>query len=72
MAHSGAELKKIRLEKGIRLEEIHKKTKIHINILKAIEGDSLTDLNPVYLRGFIKIYCNFLGLDPKDYYSQEN
>jgi len=67
MAHSRAELKKIRLAKGIRLEEVHKKTKIHINILKAIEGDGLTNLNPVYLKGFIKIYCNFLGVDPKEY-----
>jgi cytoskeletal protein RodZ len=71
MAHSGAELKKIRLEKGIRLEEVHKKTKVHINILKAIEGDSLTNLSPVYLKGFIKIYCNFLGVDPKDYFSEQ-
>jgi len=67
MASPGAELKKIRLEKGISLEEVQKKTKIHFNILKAIEGDSLTDLNPVYLKGFLKIYCNFLGVDPKDY-----
>ncbi|KPK97040.1 MAG: hypothetical protein AMJ95_11220 [Omnitrophica WOR_2 bacterium SM23_72] len=71
MAHSRAELKKIRLAKGIRLEEVHKKTKIHINILKAIEGDGLTNLNPVYLKGFIKIYCNFLGVDPKEYYGEQ-
>ncbi|MFH1458348.1 MAG: RodZ domain-containing protein [Candidatus Omnitrophota bacterium] len=63
-------LKKIRLEKGIHLEEVHKKTKIHINILKAIEGDGLTNLSPVYLKGFLKIYCNFLGVDPKDYISE--
>ncbi|MFH0826474.1 MAG: helix-turn-helix domain-containing protein [Candidatus Omnitrophota bacterium] len=72
MGYSGAGLKKIRLEKGIRLEEVHKKTKIHINILKAIEGDGLTNLNPVYLKGFIKIYCNFLGVDPKEYSAEQH
>ncbi|MCX5703471.1 MAG: helix-turn-helix domain-containing protein, partial [Candidatus Omnitrophica bacterium] len=66
MEYTGAGLKKIRLERGISLEEVQKKTKIHLNILKAIEGDSLTDLSPVYLKGFLKIYCKFLGLDPKD------
>jgi len=62
----GAKLKKIRQEKGLSLEEVRKKTKIHLNILKALEGDSLTNLSPIYLKGFLKIYCNFLGLDPKE------
>jgi cytoskeletal protein RodZ len=65
----GARLKKIRLEKGLSLEEVHKKTKIHLNILKAIEGESLTDLSPIYLKSFLKIYAKFLGVDPKDYAS---
>jgi cytoskeletal protein RodZ len=67
MASLSSELKKIRLERGISLEGVQKKTKIQLNILKAIEGDSLTNLSPVYLKGFLKIYCNFLGVDPKDY-----
>ncbi len=67
METAGSKLKKIRQEQGLSLEEAHKKTKIHLNILKAIEGDSLTDLSPVYLKGFLKIYCKFLGVDPKDY-----
>ncbi|MCX5700880.1 MAG: helix-turn-helix domain-containing protein [Candidatus Omnitrophica bacterium] len=64
---AGERLKKIRQEKGITLEEVHKKTKIQLNILKAIEGESLTNLNPTYLKGFLKIYCKFLGVDPKEY-----
>lgn len=67
MESAGARLKKVRLEKGLSLEEVHRKTKIHLNILKAIEEDSLIDFNPVYVKGFLKIYCNFLGQDPKDY-----
>lgn len=64
---AGARLKKIRLEKGLTLEEVQKKTKIHLNVLRAIEGDGLTNLNPVYLKSFLKIYCKFLGVEPKDY-----
>lgn len=67
MESKGERLKKIRQEKGLSLEEVQKKTKIHLNILKAIEGDSLTSLSPVYLKGFLKIYCKFLRVDPKDY-----
>jgi len=62
----GEKLKKVRQQKGLTLEEVQKKTKIHLNILKAIEGEGLTNLSPVYLKGFLKIYCNFLGLDPKE------
>lgn len=69
MESAGERLKKIRLEKGLSLEEAQKKTKIHLNILKAIEGDTITNLNPIYLKGFLKIYCKFLGVDPKDYIS---
>lgn len=63
METTGARLKKIRLEKGLTLEEVHRKTKIHLNVLKAIEEDSLVNFSPVYTKGFLKIYCNFLGVD---------
>lgn len=69
MEQLGARLKKIRLEKGISLEEVQKKTKIHPNILKAIEGDGLTDLSPVYLKSFLKIYCKFLGVPEEECFS---
>jgi cytoskeletal protein RodZ len=67
MESVGARLKKIRLEKGLSLEEVHKRTKIHLNVLKAIEEDSLVNLSPVYLRGFLKLYCRFLGLEPAEF-----
>ncbi|MCM8795894.1 MAG: DUF4115 domain-containing protein [Candidatus Omnitrophica bacterium] len=67
MERIGERLKKIRLQKGLTLEEVHKKTKIHLSILKAIEENQTIDLSPVYLKGFLKIYGKFLGLDPEDY-----
>ncbi|MDD3087580.1 MAG: DUF4115 domain-containing protein [Candidatus Omnitrophica bacterium] len=63
----GERLKKARQEKGFTLEDLQKKTRVHLNILKAIEGETLTNLSPVYLKGFIKIYCKALGLEVKDY-----
>lgn len=66
MEQFGENLKKIRMEKGLTLEDVQKKTKIHVNILKAIEGDGLTDLSPIYLKSFIKIYCNYLGVTPEE------
>lgn len=69
---AGARLKKIRQERGFSLEDISKKTRIHLNVLRAIEGDSVSNLSPIYLKGFIKIYCTCLGLDPKDYIGQSN
>lgn len=67
MESVGERLKKLRLEKGLTLEEVHKKTKIHLNILKAIEEDSFINLSPVYVKGFLKIYCKFLGQNSKDF-----
>jgi cytoskeleton protein RodZ len=67
MDSRGARLKKIRLEKGLSLEEAHKKTKIHLNVLQAIEEDSFINLSPIYIQGFLKIYCKFLGVNPDDY-----
>lgn len=67
MESVGTKLKNLRLQKGLSLEEVHKKTKIHLNILKAIEEDSLINFSPVYIKGFLKIYCKFLGVDPRDY-----
>ncbi|MDD5730145.1 MAG: DUF4115 domain-containing protein [Candidatus Omnitrophica bacterium] len=67
MESAGARLRKLRLEKGFSLEEVHKKTKIHLNILKAIEEDNLANLSPIYIKGFLKIYCQFLGVDPREY-----
>jgi cytoskeletal protein RodZ len=69
MESTGTRLKKLRLEKGISLEQVNKKTKIHLNILRAIEEDSLVGLSPVYIKGFLKIYCNFLGVAPQEFIS---
>lgn len=62
----GEKLKQIRLQKGLSLEEAHKKTKIHIEKLKAIEEGEAISIDPVYLRGLLKIYCQFLEVEPSE------
>lgn len=69
MESIGARLKKIRLEKGFSLEDARKKTKIHLNILTAIEEDRLVNFSPIYIKGFLKIYCAFLGVSSEEYIS---
>lgn len=60
-------LKETREAKGLTLEIVHEATKIPLDALKAIEqGYSVRSLTPFYLRGFIKIYAEFLGLDPQE------
>lgn len=65
----GKILKKTRLEKGFALEDVQKKTKININILSAIEEENFINLSPIYVKGFLKIYSSFLGINLEDYMS---
>lgn len=68
MNQIGKELKEIREEKEISLEEVAEKTKIPLRFLKAIENGRWEELpEEVYLRGFIKTYAEVLGLDGKTF-----
>jgi cytoskeletal protein RodZ len=60
----GAILEKRRLEKGLSLKEVEQATKIRTRYLEGLEREDPTVLpDPVYARGFLKTYANFLGLD---------
>ena len=60
----GPLLEKKRLEKGLSLKEVEQATKIRTRYLKGLEHEDPTSLpDPVYARGFLKTYANFLGLD---------
>ncbi len=64
-------LKTTREAKGLTLDIVHEATKIPLDALKAIEeGYSVRMLTPFYYRGFLKIYAEFLGLDPVDVLSR--
>jgi cytoskeleton protein RodZ len=60
----GPILEKRRLEKGLSLKEVEQATKIRTRYLDGLEREDPTVLpDPVYTRGFLKTYANFLGLD---------
>ncbi len=74
MAHSsgsqkksmGGLLKETREAKGISLSTIHEVTKIPMDVLKAIEeGYTVHSLSSFYLKGFIKMYAQYLDVEMK-------
>ena len=59
-------LKSIRLEKEIDLEKIHKRTKISLSALNAIEKGKFDQLSYTYARLFLKAYSLEIGVDPDE------
>ena len=58
-------LKQIRESKEISIKEIAESTKINTKFLDAIESGNFDSLPTVYMRLFIRSYCEFLDIDPK-------
>ncbi|MDP8212549.1 MAG: helix-turn-helix domain-containing protein [Candidatus Zapsychrus exili] len=60
----GEILKNTRKERGLSLDIIHEETKIPMDVLRAIEeGYKVRTISPFYLKGFLKIYANYLDVD---------
>ena len=57
------ELKDLRIESGIDLEEIHSRTKISLEALRAIESGQFDELPQTYIRLFVRAYANEIGAD---------
>jgi len=58
-----AQLKAKRQKLGLNLEEIVDATKIPPSAIKKLESGRWEEMNPLYLKGFLKIYCSFLKED---------
>ena len=60
----GQKLEEARKRKGVSLREVSESTKIRGDYLSAIEsGNYEINLPEVYLRGFVRLYAKFLGMD---------
>lgn len=60
----GALLERKRREKGLSLKDVEHATKIRSRYLEGLEREDYESLpDAVYVRGFLKTYANFLGLD---------
>jgi len=67
MESLGERLKRGREEKNISLDEVVQATKINKGTLTAIENDQSEFLPPmVFVRGFIRKYARYVGLDEKE------
>lgn len=63
----GTVLRRCREFHGITLEEASEATKIGISYLKALECDQIREFaNQAYLKGFLRIYATYLGLNSDD------
>lgn len=64
---TGSDLKNIRNELAVTLEQIAQETKIRIDYLLSIEADNI-DVLPakVFLKGFLKAYLKCMCLEPVD------
>lgn len=67
MQKIGSHLKSVREEKGYSIEEVSKATKISSPVIRALEDGRLDNVDPVYLKGFLKLYCRFLGLSWEEF-----
>ncbi len=61
---SGSDLKKIRDELGVSLEEIAEMVKVRMVYLRAIEDDQFEKTpSGIFLKGFLRAYAQYIGLD---------
>ncbi len=66
----GLQMRQMREEKSISIDEVATKTRIQARLLVAIEEGNLDHLpEPVYIRGLIKQFAEVLGLNGTEYAS---
>jgi len=61
----GELLRTSRETKGRTLEDANRDTKIAVSVLESLEHDDFDSVgNDIYLKGFIRNYAEYLGVDP--------
>ena len=66
MVEFGETLRKAREAKGLSAGDIAKTTHIMVQMVEALEREDFSRIvAPIYGRGFVKLYCEAVGLDPK-------
>src|SRR5260370_4867284 len=67
MPSVGSYLRELRTRRGVSLEEISRSTRVLTSYLEALEADDFEALPaPVFTRGFIRAYCQTLGVAPDE------
>ena len=65
MRTAGEILKEERTKKGVSLEEVETATKIRKKTLSALESGDWGSVPPTFIKGLLKNYADFLGIDEK-------
>ena len=61
----GEMLRKAREAKGFTVEQVHRETKISAEVIESLEQDDYASFaSETYLKGFLRSYATFLGLEP--------
>ena len=60
----GARLRAARRQRRVSIERAAEETKIRSDYLMRMESDDFDFLAPAYVRGFLRSYARFLGVDP--------
>ena len=69
----GEDLKRIREEKGLSIYDVERDTKIKATFIEAIEKEAFDKIpGRVYVKGFIKNYAKYLGVDYTGYLQEIN
>ena len=67
MESIGEFFKQVRETKGLTLDDVALKTRIHPDFLIALEEGNFTKLpDQVFAKGFVRSYARSLGLDEED------
>jgi cytoskeletal protein RodZ len=67
MAALGERFRAAREARGLSLSDVSEQIRIRSVYLTAIEDENWTAIGaPVYIRGFLRTYARFLGLDPEE------
>jgi cytoskeleton protein RodZ len=56
-----------REQQGLTIEQASRQSRIKSSVLTAIESGETGEIPSVYLRGYIRNYARFLGVDPADF-----
>lgn len=65
MKTAGEILTESRKSKNLTLEQAERETRIRKKVLKKLEDGDWTSLEPTYIKGLLKNYANYLGLEEK-------
>ncbi len=67
METPGEYFKRERALRGVSLQKIFEVTRAPLKYLEAIEADDTDSLpSPIFVKGYIRAYCKYLGLDAND------